>query len=72
MKIFVALFVLSLSLVGCGSSEPAAADTTKPAGENMVASMAKCDFCSKEMAKDQLEAHDGKMACKACIASHNH
>ncbi|MEQ1934155.1 MAG: hypothetical protein ABL962_09790 [Fimbriimonadaceae bacterium] len=70
------LLVIALTtlLIGCAPSEPAAdgnAATSNPTSTT-VAEKAKCDLCGTEGPKAELALHDGKMACKTCIASHNH
>jgi hypothetical protein len=69
-KTFLALAALAASFaVGCSSS-PAPVETSTPGV--VTAELAKCAQCGKELAKVELVAHDGKMLCKDCIATHNH
>jgi hypothetical protein len=80
MRHALRLFLISVAVVaviGCAPSEPATPEsnnTSSPPANNTAATAekGKCDFCGAEVAKSELTAHDGKMACAKCIASHNH
>lgn len=74
MKRILIATLLSIStaalLAGC-SSAPAPTETAS-ATAGSTQETAKCALCGKDFPKAELEMHDGALACKACVASHNH
>lgn len=68
------LAIIGLALVGCNSEPAASTDSTNAStpSNTAQAEVAKCELCGADTPKAELAMHDGKMACKKCIASHNH
>ncbi|MEQ1822775.1 MAG: hypothetical protein ABL949_09705 [Fimbriimonadaceae bacterium] len=63
---------IAILAVGCAPAEKTAETADPKATNTATAELAKCELCGTEVAKSSLASHDGKMACEACIKSHNH